>query len=87
MVVTGAEEGSGLGAAILGAHALGVVDSLEAGYRLLRADAEESLVPVTEDEEKAYEHLRQTMSPLLEQYGRLAGNYAMRSSHSLAPGV
>lgn len=87
MVVTGAEEGSGLGAAILGAHALGVVDSLEAGYRLLRVDAQESLVPVTEDAEKAYEHLRRSMPPLLEQYGRLAANYSIRSSHALAPGV
>lgn len=83
LVVTGAAEGSGLGAAILGAYGLGVVDSLEAGYRLLRGQSADEPVDVSDEAEEAYEHLRQTMAPLLERYGKLSNTYALQSSHSL----
>ncbi len=85
LVVTGAAEGSGLGAAILGIYALGVVGSLQEGYVLLRGPAaEEEVVDVSDEAEEAYEHLRQTMSPLLERYGRLSPTYAAQNSHGLS---
>ncbi|MDO5698708.1 MAG: gluconokinase [Dermatophilus congolensis] len=83
LVVTGAAEGSGLGAGILGIYALGAVDTLEEGYMLLRGENDDTVVDVSDEAEEAYEHLRQTMSPLLERYGRLAPTYALQSGHGL----
>ncbi|HZK05228.1 MAG TPA: gluconokinase [Actinomycetaceae bacterium] len=87
LVVTGAEEGSGLGAGILGLYALERVDSLMEGYQLLRSQEEDVVVEVSDEAEEAYEYLRQSMTPLLERYGRLSPQYAMQSRHSLAPGI
>lgn len=74
LIVTGAAEGSGLGAAILGAYALGVVDSLPAGYNLLRGEKEEEQVVVSDADLTAYETMRYGMPALLQRYGRLGSD-------------
>jgi gluconokinase len=74
LIVTGAAEGSGLGAAILGAYALGVVDSLEAGYQLLRGEKVEEEVVVSAADLAAYETMRYGMPALLQRYGRLGSD-------------
>ena len=74
LIVTGAAEGSGLGAAILGAKALGVVDSLPAGYELLRGEAEETRIVVSEADQAVYETMRYGMPSLLQHYGRLGSD-------------
>lgn len=75
LVVTGAAEGSGLGAGVLGLWALGVVPTLEEGYRTLRVDDHDEIVDVSDGAQETYEQLRHTMAPLLERYGRLAAVY------------
>lgn len=87
LVITGAEEGSGLGAAVLGMYALGHVESLQDGYEQLRDPAPDIVVDVSDEAQEAYEHLRHSMSPLLERYGKLSPQYAMASTMSLAPGL
>ena len=52
--------GSGLGAAILGARALGVVASLQEGYDLLRGEAQEERVVVSDAAAIAYEAMHHT---------------------------
>lgn len=84
LVVTGAAEGSGLGAGILGIYALGRVDTLDAGYTLLRGEGDDEPIEVSALAEEVYENMRQSMSPLLERYGRLSANYALQSGHSLS---
>ena len=74
LVVTGAAEGSGLGAAILGAYALGVVDSLAAGYDLLRGEKTEDRIVVSDADLAAYEAMRYGMPALLQRYGRLGND-------------
>ena len=74
LIVTGSTEGSGLGAAILGAKALGVVDSLQAGYDLLRGEAIEEHVPVSAEDLATYESYRYGMGALLQSYGRLGAD-------------
>lgn len=74
LVVTGAAEGSGLGAAILGAYALGIVDSLAAGYDLLRVEKTEDRVVVSKADLAAYEAMRFAMPALLQSYGRLGND-------------
>lgn len=74
LVVTGAAEGSGLGAAILGAYALGVVDSLPEGYDLLRGDKVEERILVSHADLAAYETMRYGMPALLQHYGRLGSD-------------
>ncbi len=74
LIVTGAAEGSGLGAAILGAYALGIVDSLPAGYDLLRGEKIEDRVPVSAADLAAYETMRFGMPALLQSYGRLGND-------------
>lgn len=73
-VVTGSAEGSGLGAAILGAKALGVVDTLQAGYDLLRGEAIEQHVQVSPADLETYERYRYGMGALLQSYGRLGAD-------------
>ena len=72
LVVTGAAEGSGLGAAILGARALGVVATFEEGYNLLRVESVDEFVAVPEEAAAVYGELRDSLQGLLERYGRLA---------------
>ena len=74
LVVTGAAEGSGLGAAILGALALGIVGSLQEGYDLLRGEADESRVVVSDEARTAYEAMRYDVPKLLQRYGRLGAD-------------
>lgn len=74
LIVTGAAEGSGLGAAILGARALGIVESLKEGYDLLRGEVEETRVPVTEEARLAYETMHYEVPKLLQRYGRLGAD-------------
>lgn len=74
LIVTGAAEGSGLGAAILGAYALGVVESLPAGYDLLRGEKSEEQVAVSDSDLAAYEAMRYGMPALLQSYGRLGSD-------------
>lgn len=84
LVVTGAAEGSGLGAGILGLRALDVVPSLDDGYQLLRGESQDEPVEVSDQDQETYEALRHTMAPLLRQYGRLAVDYdAQQNPHSL----
>lgn len=75
LVVTGAAEGSGLGAAILGATALGVVDTLQAGYDLLRGTAEETRIVVPEEVKQVYETMHDEVPRLLQRYGRLGADF------------
>lgn len=75
LVVTGAAEGSGLGAAILGAKALGIVDTLQEGYDLLRGEAEETRIPVSEAARTAYETMHYEVPRLLQRYGRLGADF------------
>ena len=72
LVVTGAAEGSGLGAALLGAKALGVVPTLEEGYNLLRVESIDEFVAVPQEAATVYDELRESLQGLLERYGRLA---------------
>lgn len=71
LVVTGAVEGSGLGAAILGIHALGVVDNLADGYRMLRGDGTEDRIEVPEATREVYEAMHYEVPKLLQRYGQL----------------
>lgn len=71
LVVTGAAEGSGLGAAILGAKALGIVASLSEGYDLLRAETIDEFVDVPAADRQKYTEMRESLQGLLESYGRL----------------
>ncbi len=87
LVVTGAAEGSGLGAAILGLYALGAVDSLEAGYIQLRGEGDDEVVEVSAFAEDVYENMRQSMSPLLDSYGRLSANYALQAPPGMGLGL
>lgn len=75
LVVTGAAEGSGLGAAILGARALGVVDSLQAGYDLLRGEADEVRIVVTDAARETYERMHYDVPRILQRYGRLGADF------------
>lgn len=74
LVVTGAAEGSGLGAAILGAKALGIVDTLQAGYDLLRGETVETRVVVSDEAKQIYEAMHYEVPKLLQNYGRLGGD-------------
>ncbi len=74
LIVTGSAEGSGLGAAILGAQALGVVDTLQEGYDLLRGDPVEDHVAVSLADRETYEAYRYGMGALLQRYGRLGAD-------------
>lgn len=74
LVVTGAAEGSGLGAAILGAQALGVVDSLQQGYELLRGDASETRIVVSDATREVYETMHYAVPAVLQRYGRLGAD-------------
>lgn len=74
LIVTGSAEGSGLGAAILGAKALGVVDTLQDGYELLRGEAIEEHVHVSKGDLEAYERYRYNMGNVLQRYGRLGAD-------------
>ncbi len=74
LIVTGSAEGSGLGAAILGARALGVVDTLQEGYDLLRGEPIEQHVDVSLADRETYEAYRYGMGALLQSYGRLGGD-------------
>ncbi len=73
-VVTGAAEGSGLGAAILGARALGIVDTLADGYALLRGDSRDEYVPVSDEARERYEAMHYEVPRLLQSYGRLGAD-------------
>lgn len=75
LIVTGAAEGSGLGAAILGAVALGVVDTLQDGYDLLRGDSEETRIVVSDEAKAAYETMHFQVPQLLQRYGRLGADF------------
>nr|NLI49776.1 gluconokinase [Propionibacterium sp.] len=75
LVVTGAAEGSGLGAAILGARALGIVGTLQEGYELLRGEAVETRVVVSEQAQAAYETMRFEVPRMLQRYGRLGADF------------
>lgn len=75
LVVTGAAEGSGLGAAILGARALGIVDSLKEGYDLLRGDVEEARIEVSDAAREVYENMHYEVPMLLQRYGRLGADF------------
>lgn len=75
LIVTGAAEGSGLGAAILGAQALGIVDTLQAGYDLLRGEAHETRVVVTDQAREVYEAMHYEVPKLLQNYGRLGADF------------
>lgn len=70
-IVTGNAEGSGLGAAILGVYALGIVDNLEDGYEMLRGDTTDDLIEVSQDVLDQYETFRFSVPGLLQTYGRL----------------
>ena len=70
-IVTGNAEGSGLGAAILGVYALGIVDNLEDGYEMLRGDTTDDLIEVSQDVLDQYETFRFSVPGLLQAYGRL----------------
>lgn len=72
--VTGAAEGSGLGAAILGAKALGLVDTLEAGYDRLRGDAPDEPVVVGDEARRIYQAMHIEVPRLLQNYGVLGNN-------------
>ncbi len=74
LIVTGAAEGSGLGAAILGAVALGVVDNLQDGYSLLRGDSEETRIVVSEQAKSVYETMHYQVPQILQRYGRLGAD-------------
>ncbi|SDL66179.1 gluconokinase [Tessaracoccus oleiagri] len=74
LTVTAAEAGTGLGAAILGATALGVVPDLEAGYRLLRGDAVETHVEVSDATRAVYEEMHYRVPQLLQRFGRLGSD-------------
>ena len=74
LIVTGSAEGSGLGAAILGAKALGVVETLQDGYDLLRGEPVEDHVHVSQEALETYERYRYGMGALLQRYGRLGGD-------------
>lgn len=74
LVVTGAAEGSGLGAAILGTVALGVVDNLQDGYNLLRGDSEETRIVVSEEAKAVYEAMHYQVPQILQRYGRLGAD-------------
>lgn len=75
LVVTGAAEGSGLGAAILGAQALGVVSTLEEGYQLLRGSGDEARIEVSEATRTVYETMHYEVPRLLQRYGRLGADF------------
>ena len=74
LVVTGSAEGSGLGAAILGAKALGIVDTLQEGYDLLRGESIEEHVRVSASDLETYEAHRYRVGTLLQRYGRLGAD-------------
>ena len=74
-VVTGSAEGSGLGAAILGLVAVGAAESLSSGYDLLRGHEPEVRLEVSEADSAAYEHVRNRLPDLLEQYGDLSRTF------------
>ncbi|WP_052462495.1 gluconokinase [Nigerium massiliense] len=75
LVVTGAAEGSGLGAAIVGVYALGVAPSLQDGYELLRGDSEEVRLTVSDDARQVYEEMHYELPQLLARYGRLGADF------------
>lgn len=75
LIVTGAAEGSGLGAAILGAKALGVVDTLQEGYLLLRGTGDEARIEVSEATRETYETMHYEVPRLLQRYGRLGADF------------
>lgn len=87
LVITSAQEGSALGAAILGLYALGRVDSLHAGYEMLRVHEPPRQVEVSTSDVSAYEEIKSSMTPLLERYAKLAPLYDKRSGRNLAPGI
>lgn len=70
-IVTGNAEGSGLGAAILGVNALGIVDSLDEGYEMMRGDTTDNLIEVSQETLDKYETFRFSIPGLLQTYGRL----------------
>ncbi|SDB83452.1 gluconate kinase, FGGY family [Raineyella antarctica] len=75
LIVTGAAEGSGLGAAILGAQALGVVDTLQDGYDLLRGDSSETRIVVSDAAREVYETMHYEVPRILQRYGRLGADF------------
>ncbi len=75
LVVTGAAEGSGLGAAILGAKALGIANTLQEGYDLLRGESEETRVVVSDEARATYETMHYEVPRLLQRYGRLGADF------------
>lgn len=75
LVITGSAEGSSLGAAILGAQALGVVETLAEGYDLLRPESADNVVEVPEADALVYTEMREGLRGLLESYGRLGHDF------------
>ena len=59
---------------LIAAYALGVVDSLAAGYDLLRGEKTEDRIVVPEADLAAYEAMRYGMPALLQRYGRLGND-------------
>lgn len=74
LTVTAATEGTGLGAAILGAKALGIADSLTAGYEMLRGDAAETHIEVDDATREVYEDMHHRVPRLLRNFGRLGAD-------------
>lgn len=75
VVLTGASEGSGLGAAILGLVAIEAAESLQSGYEMLRGESSEVRLDIDEAGAAAYERLRARLPDLLEQYGDLSRTF------------
>ncbi len=75
VVLTGAAEGSGLGAAILGLVGIGAVPTLGEGYDLLRGESDEVRLDSTPEMDAAYESIRSTIADTLERYGDLSRTF------------
>lgn len=74
LTVTAGAEGSGLGAAVLGAKALGVADDLKSGYMMLRGDAVETHIRVSDATRELYEEMHYRVPHLLQGFGRLGSD-------------
>jgi len=75
VTLTGAAEGSGLGAAILGLVGVGAASSLDEAYRLLRGEEGEVALTVPDADAAVYELLRARFPDLLEEYGDLSRTF------------
>ena len=60
---------------MLGARALGVVASLQEGYDLLRGEAHEERVVVSDAAAVAYEAMHHEVPRVLQRYGRLGADF------------